>query len=755
MFSPPKYQEIVTQSYPTKSVFQPAASLLASSKYQSLGGDLPVDGVYFFGEKTSLDIGRGVLKDPLVYATGKRSVGSFDSSLIDGAVPVATPGTQCFDRLPYWPSYEGCSPEQRAVYLDWLLGGRKEPSIQIGYVFVFFYGLERRILVDRKDFEPVCQELVRLLKIYGPLSNSFRRYATKLLWTTIVLSADQGGITLDSLIKALTLTKPLDQEILPMYLAYLYQRDEHLPAGLAYVVAERDPRIVRSMLIKRHGKMFKELFKAKYTQQFGRSVKLQLSKQQSKMIYAPASATLARLSRDRAISLVIEFPNVMGISRQFTPLVEIWSECIDELRAFDKAQIASGGDHVTSAMYEALPPELRKGDHPEMESWSNLLKQYAHEDGKTVLPVSGLAQIKGMPIAQKLTKRQCLEILQTADMMGFGIEPDARLTGKNYEWNEQVGLFMLEDEDSQKDMTAYFAASILLRLGLSVAGADGDINPQELEHITQHLEKEFDLSINQTRRLEELRHLLLTTQSYGDTLGRALQKSLSLDQRRMVGRFLCGIAAIDEVITAEELKALKKLYRILDINPDEIQTFISPAGEKNDKDEPVEIQSATSSSLPGESIPPPPEIKPLSGFVLNMSAIKQIMSETQEVADILRSAMNVDTEPENITISEPSQNLSEGLEVKPFSEKVTGFIPVDDSSIASTDSLDPRFRVFYDSLITRSSWDKAELDTLARQQNLMLSGAIEAINEWSQEKFGDWLIEEGQFIEVRTDLLKG
>lgn len=51
--------------------------------------------------------------------------------------------------LPYWPSYQEMSPEQRGMYLNWLKD--IDQPIDIGYVFTFFYGIERQILVGNID----------------------------------------------------------------------------------------------------------------------------------------------------------------------------------------------------------------------------------------------------------------------------------------------------------------------------------------------------------------------------------------------------------------------------------------------------------------------------------------------------------------------------------------------------------------------------------------------------------------------------
>ena len=82
----------------------------------------------------------------------------------------------------------------RAVlYLKWLAEGRQAPDADIGFVFLFFYGLERRVIVDSQQTAPcastgaaIAAEVRRLLSIYGESSNSFRRYAGELLdWMLI------------------------------------------------------------------------------------------------------------------------------------------------------------------------------------------------------------------------------------------------------------------------------------------------------------------------------------------------------------------------------------------------------------------------------------------------------------------------------------------------------------------------------------------------------------------------------------------
>jgi hypothetical protein len=51
-------------------------------------------------------------------------------------------------------------------------------------------------------------------------------------------------------------------------------------------------------------------------------------------------------------------------------------------------------------------------------------------------------------------------------------------------------------------------------------------------------------------------------------------------------------------------------------------------------------------------------------------------------------------------------------------------------------------------LATQNQWNLREAQELARSEGLMFSAALETINEWSTDTFGDWLIEEAD-----TDLI--
>ncbi len=90
---------------------------------------------------------------------------------IDPRLPVLAEGADLAgEGMPYWPSYSGIGPQARATYLDWLASGRSDKRYSVGYVFLYFYGLEHRFFVDKPgedEKELLIAEVERLLGVYG------------------------------------------------------------------------------------------------------------------------------------------------------------------------------------------------------------------------------------------------------------------------------------------------------------------------------------------------------------------------------------------------------------------------------------------------------------------------------------------------------------------------------------------------------------------------------------------------------------
>lgn len=106
----------------------------------------------------------------------------FDPSAIQTSLPIVVP-TSVNDVSPlgYYPSYSGMSDFQRGVYIRYLSDPYQK--IDIGYVFVLYYGLERYLL--SANYKRAFDVILKLRDVHK--NASFQSYsATALIYTAIL-----------------------------------------------------------------------------------------------------------------------------------------------------------------------------------------------------------------------------------------------------------------------------------------------------------------------------------------------------------------------------------------------------------------------------------------------------------------------------------------------------------------------------------------------------------------------------------------
>ena len=80
----------------------------------------------------------------------------------------------------YYPAYTTLIPNQRYQYLMWLRDVTQQTNLS--YVFLYYYGLERHLLLG--DFDIAANEVLRLLKSHD--KGSFRAYSETALLTAMI-----------------------------------------------------------------------------------------------------------------------------------------------------------------------------------------------------------------------------------------------------------------------------------------------------------------------------------------------------------------------------------------------------------------------------------------------------------------------------------------------------------------------------------------------------------------------------------------
>jgi hypothetical protein len=143
-------------------------------------------------------------------------------------------------------------------------------------------------------------------------------------------------------------------------------------------------------------------------------------------------------------------------------------------------------------------------------------------------------------------------------------------------------------------------------------------------------------------------------------------------------------------------------------------------------DEPVSIRIGQPAH-DGYAIPQPERQAPDEGIRLDPKRVREVTKNTERVSAILAKVF-----------------ASEEADAAAPAPTAPQKAPEPDLSDNPFDGLDARYGAFLMELISRPQWPRSDLDTLARSFVLMTDGAIEAINEWAFDRYGDALIEDGE-----------
>lgn len=653
--------------------------------------------------------------------------GESEPALIDPSLPVdAHRPDHTGASLDYWPSYSQISPQARAAYLAWLAAGRP-PGAALGYVFLWFYGVERRVLVDAPhsqaaaaEVPQLLSEVERLLQSYGE-NGSFRGYAGDFLGAARLIAGTSDAATASPPTERVGWDFPID---LKVALGEFAARGEPLPAewALAWVVCHPEARLRTAAT--RCPEEFARLFAARYQAQFGEGLKVKPNKTRLTVTYRPASASFGgQVTLDAG-----DIPDVTRLSAPLHKLRAIAEAAIADLDAYSR-HLGRGGEPSSLAAQALLPAELLGADGPAKTLLSQMEARLGGADAATI-DASDLVAAWPVATPGKMTKREAGALVGLLAVGGVGVEPDVRFGGSNLSAVRKAVLFRLGEATAAAPTNRYTAATALLHVAAAVAAADGTVGEHEEAHLEAHLEGSLHLMAAERMRLRaHLRWLLAEKPSLAGVKKRMDQ--LAPAQRHQVGQLLIGIAGADGAIDRDELKILAKLYPMLGLDPATLYADVhalsasAPSG-------PVTVVPRE----PGRDyeIPPAPAQADQAAIALAPDKVAAIMSETADVAQALGAVFDTDeaeTDPE-------ADGTADGETLS--ADTIAG--------------LDSAHTTLVTHLTARPIWRRAEFDDLATALGLMPSGAIEAVNDAAFTVCDEPLLEGEDPLEVNPFAVK-
>lgn len=622
--------------------------------------------------------------------------------------------------MDYWPRYSEISPRCRGSYLKWLTTGRSEPEAYIGYVFLFFYGLERRIFVDAiagdvpdDERHAIVKEVQRLTHIYGN-NNSFNRYANKFIAMEWALF--HQGVHFPNYIDLYSFRFSEPFQVL---LAHNIANGKPLTDAMAMQWLHLSPDFSLRTPARRCANEFQTLFKKYFDEKFPDGMTVKPNKRKLDIYFHAASPSLN-------YNLVLNLPDLpdpFPLKGPLNKINAIAEQCTNALEPYSRYLGRKGNNPKSMAAFSLLPKDLLLKRPGFKDAREKLTK--ACEKGPILLDVEKFYAGFGEALPMKMNKKESETLAKFMENMGFGIAPDVRFHHSNPIAEGKIVVFEKGHGIDFQPSREYRTISTILRLGAMVSQVDKDISHKEELLLSQLVTDNRELNgIEKDSLLAFLKWCLYTPQ--GITGIKQRLSSLKNEEKIAIGHILISVAHADGRIDPSEIKQLEKLYTQLGLDKSQVTNDLHTLAATSVAHEPVTVAKKDESQ--SHSIPKP-DAEPVVGFSLNEELIRIRHAETQQVKGLLEDIF-VTVEEDEIVSIEP------------------------ETSTTAINLLDKPHQDLLNQLLQKESWSRDSLHEMCKKLELMVDGAMETINEWAYDQVNAPLIEDGDPLFIDIDLAK-
>lgn len=689
-----------------------------------------------FGKEAK--VGKMVVPGGLIYVGKKLSQADSEyeaePALLNPSLKVKHGSRGTGEEMPYWPSYRRISPARRGDLLNWLAGARNDPNVDIGIVFIYFYGLERRLLIDPQTVSvpeaekaEIRLEVSRLLSIYRE-SGSFQNYARSFLDYTIPGTNDRPVYLSKPPVDEPSWEIPTNVRIA---VSQLVRDEKPIPVNWAFAWAWYDPETSIRTPARRCKEEIRKLFEIRYREKFQDGLRIKPNKRRVKIEYNPASSGISHCPP----RVFEDLPDVVSLKGPSRKLRDLFEGCTSELDAYSR-WLGRHPEEADSLQAKALlPPVLLTEDNigGAGKQLKALLVDAVGSEVQSVLSPHAILEYWPPSKDGKYRKADAVALSQFLEKMGYGVEPDVRFHGPRLDSVDNAVVFRLRPDSPSSPSREYMTAALTLRLAAAIAVADGVVTEDEQRSLERHMESSDTLVPGDRDRLRAHVEWLLQEKPGVVGLKKRLEE-LPPSSRSLLGQIMIAVAAADGHIDPEEIKVIKKLYRQLGLEPEEVYSDIHAftAGAASPAVGPVTVKPAGATK--GFKIDRKAAAKVIegsSGVILDPKLIEAKIKEAGKANALLTEIFIGDDDEEP------------GVERKvaaPAAARVTG--------------LDEKHAAMLARLGEKEVWDSGEIAEIADELGLMADGALETINDAAWEKVDDPVFEIGESIIVDREVLK-
>ena len=647
-----------------------------------------------------------------------------ENCLINPKLLVAKTGDPYGNTMGYWPSYSQISPQARKSYLDWLSGPRRDPTAYIGFVFMYFYGLERRLMLEENtpDADEVLGEVARLAQVYGG-NNSFNRYAHELL------SAYE--------LKA----KPLTVDYIPDIEGNSYEVPTSIKLALGLRV--RDGKAIEPDLLmkfamshpetrvrtpaRRAPDLLRDLFIEEMNARHPGGFHVRAGR------YKTLKASYRACSGSFTIEVAALGGSVPDITDRAEPIGTartIFEACSEKLDDYSRVLGRSPGLQPTLAAIARLPSGLRLKSAESLPGRPLVKLEELASEARPV-GVRELAAILAIDAGNVLGKTKLREMSQLLGSFGYGNTADPMYALRLASMDDPVILFPLPEvtELITEPSPPYRSVQLSVMLGMVIGYADGHLDEAERKSLHDRINSASGISAAERLRLRAEVAINDLDSARLDEWSKRL-KDVPVSARQNLASELVAVAAADGTLHASEIKKLEVLFKRMGLDPQSLYHLLHESNNARREDDEVSfIIEAADEPI---AVPIPREPTKLSGTRIDLGRLNAIRSETRITASVLADIFVEEEQAVELLVApEPAA--------------------VDDGGVF--DGLERRYGFLVTELATQASWSSADFEGLVRSAGLMPGAAREAINDWALDRFDELFIEDDDPIVINSYLL--
>jgi hypothetical protein len=699
----------ITPLIDTKTGSAKAASVVRTAKWVRPGesitvGDISIDtGLFYLGSELPSDSARTEL------------------CLINPSLPVARSRDPAVDTPGYYPSYTNLNPAQRRLFLEWMASGRRDPGVDISYVFVFFYGLEYRLFKQgaTADASEVIREVDRLIEIYGT-HRSFLTYASRLISSARLFIANPNRPTPK-------IRRPGEEMSVDVrvFLGGKVVKREPITSDDALLWAAALPNVWLRSPVIRCKVEFESLWPLRFAARYPHGLQVTIPRTGISATYRAASGTFE-------VPLHGDFemrPDVASDAGAAQKIEELVHACSDELNGYSRLlgrKPEMAGKPRASLL---LPEDLWL---KEFDAVRSRLATFVGDEEMHTAPLHDVLSAAQFPMDDASSK-DLATVLHRFSLalapIGIGVEPDGGNPDAIPSLDAAVCLFKTSERTPSP--AAGFQWRIAVDVALAGAAAVGLMSPATRSAVAALIATGGE--VDAVRR----RAYAAVARPPNERLSKLLKASAELPLADRLNVARCAVAAMvaGGMVPPPAVRYLERLYKILNFPIDELYSAL----HRREIQASVPAIGSTLTEVGFEAVR-----KALEGagcevsmeagdIVFDAERLARVRESTRAVAKMLDGVF-----VEDAATAMPS--LTGSPEAEPKEPDGSRFPGLDgahsDLLVALLGGPLPRDR----------------FESLAKRLKLLADGAIEHINEWAFDRFNEPVIDDGDTVSLAPHL---